>query len=533
MTLPSKRQKKTRPRKSEIFKLFNRGDTLIIIDFDSKQDNKLCPLVRNKFQKIIEDKTDKILYRKVPKFRMSRRERVISHRIANKLSQFIHEKSMCDACVIAGGKKYPVIKILLASRCKWFERKFSECQDQKYPTIEAPMNPDDNFGLFLEMMVTGKGDITLEKLPSLIKMATFYESEMYITMFRYFLGQQCFTDQATLLSVIENLVSLDLERDAIFLAPKLSNNFIALLNGSTSCPFTWVDVLKKTSPMVFVRLMTDALEVKELEEMEKVKLIEEFASYHTIMKTEEKEALASLINWDGVMDYRYLNTYDCDWVPDQIARKILSNIITMRRRVIASAGKDIKNIKKDKVSRWFTFTWCQAIRDCQITRGRPKNRILDFISTLGGNAMRFDPIAYGMLSGTGNSFCLDGYGLSNLFKTNRYYMAIPANDRASVTIDLRDATVQVQSIEIDTSVPSVLHGRQYIPHSPVPSPSSVELILDNHNVGVVPHDSGDNEISDFTDVDVSKISIVFGKVNSKGGSVARLSWFDVTGQFNP
>jgi hypothetical protein len=406
--------------------------------------------------------------------------------------------------------------------------------------VAVPVNPSNLLGDFLSIIYSIPCDATFEKIPSLLKIAVFYESETITRAMRHFVAEV--TGLSTVLPLMRAFIELGLTDDAIQLAPLISSHFIDLISGTSSIPFTLTGVYDIASPKVFAAILSDAQVQKAgLTDDDKVRIIDEFVARNPISDPADREALASVVSWTEFGSFLHVVRHDCGWLPERFSRPLLSRIIETRRTSLARFEADVR-CGAPAASRWYSLAWLQSISDARARSSSPVVDVAEFVATFGGFARTADPCAFGFC---GVFHSVEPFAAQfdprNLFAGGKYFMARKEGAvNPMVGIDFgRNGRFVVNSISIETNVPPRGDpGR----HAEKPTGTDVVFKATTSVQGCyqeqghfpvpirLPAGRVDQKPVQIPEP-ASVIAVEFTGKNSMGADLARLYSFDVEGYF--
>lgn len=484
-------------------------------------------------------------------------------RLGFQFDDFRHSSQFTDCRLVSGDVKIPCQRIVLAKVSNWFDKYFEEHPITKYGDvceIEVPVNPKNILEQFINLIYTNYADVTILNLPLLLKMSVFYDCPT-ITKALQILYHDA-TNDDTVLYLAKEFISLGLIEDARSLAPSIAMHLKRIHNNEKELRFSIEDLFDSLSPPVFAAVINQDL-LKQNGEKElpftdedKVRYIDSFVLYHgkEITDEEEKEALASPIDWTSPSAYQFLARHKCDWLPAKIARPLINRIIKNRQALQKYLERGVKKASPE-VSRWYIYSWAQSCRNASYEREDPEVNVVDFIRTLGGTTDPIDPVRYGFI----DAFCtpcdkktLEGKPLTSNFSPSNvlltdnqlYFMAQKEGEvYPGVGIDLGDlARFTPKKIMLNTRI----EPRPYTstrPYNPKPYTKSFSFKLgqnkeeciklnSNYNFEIAKEMEGKFE-SQSLSVNKSCNSMMFqlNGPQTNGGYMMRVVSLEVKGSF--
>jgi hypothetical protein len=472
--------------------------------------------------------------------------RVLSERLESRLDSYRQHGLFTDVVLASGDERCPCQRVLLASYCRWFERAFLENPTPDGPLILAiPVNPNGILSQFVALLYTGECEISLQTLPPLLKMALFYESDVLSAVFRYFVQQA--TQDHTLLQLAREFYRLDLADDAVNLAPQLAPHFARLLNPTKEQRiFTFEELCESVSPKLFAAILKEPVLKSEAREClcpaRLVALIDSYVGDRVFEDLEDLEALASVVSWTEPDSFVHLVKQRCDWLPPKFARPLLSQILTRRKRTLVSFEREAQRAA-GSVSRWYPFAWLATLRDARPSRQSPTVSILEFVSTLGGAARRFNPRPFGFV----NLFqsveaVAPEFEAEGILHETRYFMALPNGATAPlIGLDFgRTTQFVIEGLRINTGVPVRPNAAKTVRSK---KPEAIEAVFKmgenadacrtegKHREQGIRFENGRHNCPFADQTPYSAVALEFSSLNSAGFQMARLSEFNFEGYF--
>jgi hypothetical protein len=494
--------------------------------------------------------------------------RIVSERLASKLDHYRSSGLFNDVILVSNGESHACQRILLARHCRWFEREFvaNPVPFGQPLTLTLPVNPDNILPRFLDLLYTGDCEITMDTLPPLLKMAIFYGAPALCDIFRYFvqleiaelplpkpdpsqlieaMKRENDKRRRNLLPFAREFCRLELTDDGIALAPFIAKYVRKLfLPDEKEAPlFKLPDLYASVAPQVFAAILNDPQVRSDdlgLTDDRLVELIDSYVGSRELDDADDREALASVVSWTEPDSYRHLVNHRCEWLPAKYARPLLRKIF--RHRVLTGdhMGRDVRRTG-DLSSRWYLFSWLQAIREAKPVRSSPAVRLLDFVATLGGEAKRFNPQPFGFVKSIQSVAAVaPEFDAQALFRPDRYFMALPVEGVVPmIGLDFgRTTGIVVGGIIVDTDCP-VRNPKGRHP----PKPTHTALVLKLADTVDACFSAGEHweakvdlvaGKADFELTDMPKCSVLaveFRELNSTGFDLARLYNLDFIGYF--
>ena len=476
--------------------------------------------------------------------------KTFSGRIASSFGTFRDSNLFTDLILRSGDRKYQVHRIFMAQSGGWFARALADLPvtEGKCPRIDLPEDPKNTFETFLELLYTGKAEVTIRNIVELLKLGVFYECEFVTRAMRYLI--QTIATEENCLELSKRFAEMGMIEDGVRLAPIvgcvfkkiLENGRFARIGKST---FTLTTIFESLAPRVFAAAFAEVLKEIDMNDQQRVEMIDRYAEGKEITDERDKAELGKLINWEAGLAYKYLVQYRCDWVPAGPYRRLAAQVLANRQQTLKRLTARAKSAP-ERVSPWFLAGWLTAISNATKIRVKcePVYRILDFITTLGGAVKPVDPLVFGFVEyrGSVEPMCRD-CGVHQFFTADGYWMAKQRLDlRPCLGLRLPRGEFSVSKYYVSQQIPS--QKWYLVEHAPKRPRDHVFVKLGNNldwNGDVVRQEvvpEGEGEFSSAPGK-YSVVGVEFGL--STDPNVAkfevempcRLASFDVEGSFAP
>ena len=394
-----------------------------------------------------------------------------NERINSKLNQFRSDKVFIDVILRSNNDEIPAHGLLLSKYSKWFKEQLSQLERKRNEPviIDLPVNPNSAMQAVIEAFYSGRLNLTIKNATSILKIGVFYGIDPITQIVRHFIQKNL--NPTTALVYAAELINLDLIVDAQKLSKCIAGELHEIVH-SPGVPrqISKEQIFKAVSDgRVFASIIKEAIFSKDitdgktvhpaLTEEQKVEIIDEYVGDKDIKIEDEKEQLASAINWDSPNSYKYLVHYKCDWVPPRISRKLLYKILNARREN-SKVFKEDSNHANSKLSRWFPFAWIQVTADAIPTKETPLVYVNKFISTFGGCTSPINPSDFGFINAnddhpyTGEVYSPHFHPKKMLEHSQDYFSALNSGSVPSATVNYGDIVkIKPKDIFIDCCIP--------------------------------------------------------------------------------
>jgi len=138
------------------------------------------------------------------------------------------------------------------------------------------------------------------------------------------------------------------------------------------------------------------MERKYFSMLNKIEIMERFVANRR-PPNDVKDTLSMIVDWTDKNAYQNFVNYSCEWVSDEISKKILSDIIDRRRVTIKSFENDIKDCNQD-TNRWFLYSWLNEISFASGVRTINEIDLISFFKNLGNSITNINPVDYGFIN---------------------------------------------------------------------------------------------------------------------------------------
>ena len=523
---------------------------------------------------------------------MSRK--TISERLTSRLAEFRDENLFNDVILVSNGEEHPCSRIVLAERCQWFRRAFSEkpLAIGEVLRFELPVNPSNIIGTFLDVLLRGKVVLTLENLPPLLKMAVFYEAPKLADVLRYFVRQTVLNvdrqaglnekvsmkrmlgdrqksarwdvNNERLLHFMKEFARLELTEDALALTPFVTEHFVDLIEqrkneetrrmvkrySSQKSAFTIQEIYDAVPPHSLAAMVTDPRLYGPsgiLDAGAVVEIVDEFVSHWGALSDSDREALARVIDWEDVSAFQHIVLHKCDWLPDRYYRMLVKKVLDKRRGILRDMEKATRKCP-EKIPKWYVYSWFTAIRNVSFVRPgmEPEVNLVHFFRTLGGATKFAHPWYFGFLDivQMGREIAPQ-FGAGPWFLPGAYWMARAEDGVAPVfAFDLKGNDFVLSEVSVDTVANTAqrVTGNEPLRHAPKPWEKHIVLqagsdrstFFDpkrNHTQSLALTDGKVEHKTVEIKEPVSVVGLKFPEKSTNGFDIVRLTEFELVGRF--
>ena len=425
----------------------------------------------------------------------------ISLQLKQNAQSFRADSKFIDCVIHSGDREFPSHRIFLAKFSQWFhdffteQSKTSDSISAKVIDIEIPLNTESCFGQVLDALYGKDLHISINNAPAILKIVTFYGiSIMKDAVIKYIRET---TETMTVLYYIKKFIEYELFDQAIILTPFIAKSIKRTIKyPNETHVITMKDVLKNvTDGRIFAMILKDK-KLKELSQSEieaklerrkaksmekldkktfksmitpkydrniaflsqeqKVALIDEFVSHHEINQ-EERNALASVIDWARTDVCGYLLKYNCDWAPYNVQRNCIKKIIKKRRKNIKNFEDkcELHDVERKMISRVFPLAYIPNIYYADDNGDEQNYDLVKRISLYGDNK-EIDLLLYGIakVEHVGDVFNANNEASCVLRNDNSYFIGY-GNDETSPGVVIsfdKLAAAKIKSLTIDTKI---------------------------------------------------------------------------------
>lgn len=318
--------------------------------------------------------------------------------------QFHKDDKFIDCVLeIEDGQTIKTHRVLLAKYSKWFYQYFKDhpIYNKEILTIKLETNPENVMQDVITFFYTGHLHLTVSNIVSFMHCSHFYQipiiEEITSNTFNDMLNEK------NALFFARRLIECNLTAKFENIAPIISNQIRNIVNGQPSL-ISKQDIFKSLNPMLFHKVLMQN-SIAKLDDFVKAALIDEFIGDETNISEDDKQFLASAIDW-GMPDsngpgkdaYKILVNFKCNWIPSNISRPLYIYAINVRRNNLNSLENEVNQSERENYSRWFLYPWVDSIKSSKLCNLNPKLNVIDFISRLGFRKSKVDSTTYGFFS---------------------------------------------------------------------------------------------------------------------------------------
>lgn len=290
---------------------------------------------------------------------------------------------------------YPCHKIILSLKSRYFYEYFKSKSESE---IELPINPNNFFNDILIYLYTGDIHLNSQNIALACKFSEFYGIDCLKDLI-----QHQFKNILTLkncLNISKSLRANGIQTKDDQIAEIILKDF--LMNKIDKIEQTYSSI----SPNVLSKILVKFNNI--ISDDQKINLIEEYlVSQGSIdLNQREKEVLASVIDWSNPNSYKYVVNYKCDWVPSNIIKPKINQILNIRRTLIQSTDDDFKLVVKD-VSKFYPLFHIFEISHPHLEE-EERYDVSHLLSTIGDIAKNVNILNNGFIQ-VQTSYCLPDF----------------------------------------------------------------------------------------------------------------------------
>jgi len=227
-------------------------------------------------------------------------------------------------------------------------------------------------------------------------------------------------NKETALFLCSDLVKYKLDEAASTIAPLFAEEMHHILMKEPAL-FMEKDIFKCSSPKVIAAMLKDP-QLDDISPSEKVELIDSYIGEREV-SDDEKESLASVIDWTIPNAHNILVANVCDWVPAHISRSLYSKALDARRRTLVAFDKEANEAPK-YLGLWFPLSWLTSVARADLCDETPIVDAVEFMSTFGIFRSKLDPRKYTLLDATGTKSLSDDFTPGNVLTKEGYFVSV-------------------------------------------------------------------------------------------------------------
>lgn len=349
-------------------------------------------------------------------------ELYINRRIQNNYKSFmVGNKKFVDTILqFVGQESIPCHKIILSKESTWFKNYYSAHTSSINEVLEVqvPVNPENIFPEIINFFYFSKLNITIKNIAPLYFCSVFYGIEKLLFIMKMHLARAL--NKKTALFLCSDLVKYKLDEAASTVAPIFAEELHHILMKEPAL-FMKNDIFRSSSPKVIAAMLKDP-QLDDISVSEKVELIDEYIGQKVISE-DEKESLASVIDWTIPSAHNILVSNVCDWVPARISRSLYSKALDARRRTLVAFSKEAEEAPK-YLGLWFPLSWLTSVVKADACDETPIVDAVEFMSTFGIFRSRFDPRKYTLLDATGTKALSSDFAPGNVLTKESYFVSV-------------------------------------------------------------------------------------------------------------
>ena len=405
--------------------------------------------------------------------------------------------------------------------------------EEKVQIVHLPFNPDNIFTDIIQFIYSERLTITTKNMAQLYACATYYKFEkLRFIVSRLFEKSLCVENSLFLCS---NLIKFGMDEGAVKIASIFANEFSKNLKGEESL-LSIQQIFDCCSPRVLAEILKDPC-LDFVTRNQKVQLIDQFCTNDLVLDDQNKEYLASVIDWTLKDSYKIYLSSQCDWLPSKIQRFILSDAFNARKNTLKSLSSTSNHTPR-KFGNWYLLSWLTALSKGEVSEKPPEVEAIKFMTTLGISDTRYDPELFTLIRSKSSELLDQDFSPSKLFTDTGYFCSISTEETPYLEIDF-GAHAGIITSEIGISCE--LTNDSDIP-KPVPKKLVVKGFVEGNDQCLyekvfryAKHEAKDG-IKTFPlvcDVPIRKIRISVPDVSAFGFEILRITKLTLTCSFIP
>ena len=357
---------------------------------------------------------------------MSEVFQIQTHMLRSGFTSMIQQLSDCR--LRCGEDYFDCSRILLASESKWFRDYFKDHPAPPRTKQEIALDdcPEQVFKHFFELAIFGKTEITTTQLVALLKSAIKYEFNSLIRFLS--LTIMTSTNESNVIQMVEQFGYFSLDEQSTLITDVLAPIFAQFISNDNSVRYAYDldDIILYTNPILFFSLLEHPL-IATI-----VILITQYSKHHKLDDT-QKIKLSHFVKWNQPEFLKYFSNFECDWLPINFQRQVISNILDNRRTTVKSFIKSSETAQNDTVNRWYLMPWMRSIQEAEREVNNPEIDLFAFAKTLGNQCNYINTHQYGFLS----TFITvkpihPRYDAPYIFENNRFFLSKTTPDRPAL-----------------------------------------------------------------------------------------------------
>lgn len=342
----------------------------------------------------------------------------VKHRLVRSYDRFLRNGEFIDVIINSSNeRKYPGHKIILANESKWFKDYFiANKSDDPVQVVNLPYDPENSFDFLIQFVYTERLTLSVQNISNILAVSQYYKfNKLHMIASRFLNNILCVENSVFLCT---NLIKNELYAYAVLIAPIFAQEF-AKIQKKVHSELTLADIIECCNAQVF----SEVLKQNSLDfvtRLEKVQYIDDFVDIKKIENLQDREFLASAIDWQQEDSYKIYLACKCDWIPSKIQRSLLCKVFDARRSTINNFKKETHHCPKT-TGVWSPLSWLTAISNGDICDKPPTVDLLEFFGTHGIGQKIYNPLKYTLLQISSSELLDDDYSASKLIAGKSYF----------------------------------------------------------------------------------------------------------------
>ena len=330
-------------------------------------------------------------------------------RLQKKFQEF-REKGIFIDCsfVLPGGEVVKAHRLILAKYSSTFKNyfRYNNINDASQ-VLEIPFITDaETFKKVIDFFYTGF--LEIEPSSMILLMATSYMLgvESLKAIVSDFVHNNINTDH--ILSFTRPFLDFKVDEEKAKIYPDLYDNFNELVEGSK---FISDQVAKRFHDLnpesvcrsvpaymlahILMNIDSNSEIFKEFssENDFKISMIDTFVGDKEL-EMKDRISLTEVINWEVEDAYLFFSNHECNWVTPNIARKMISTLLTKRRQTALANAQAVEKMPRNTVHHFAAYQLIQMVVNSRGESECPFYDIIQEMSTLFGSVKMFNPELY-------------------------------------------------------------------------------------------------------------------------------------------
>ncbi|OHT05285.1 hypothetical protein TRFO_26970 [Tritrichomonas foetus] len=320
-------------------------------------------------------------------------------RLQSNFELYRKNKTFCDCKIVLSDHEVLAHRLVLAKYSSFFLDLFMKTNEKGIYAFRPEFNPQDTLESVIDFLYTNQIDLDQSNLVAYLSVSKFYGipilEEIVTEQF-----PQC-TNKDTVLEFCRQCVEYNIPAQAKIFVPTVAENWSS---------YQINNIYSHIDPTILADVLNDS-HLANLKQDAKLQIIDGFISLHPTTTNEQREQLATVIDWSHPAAYQYLVRHNCEWVPARIARQLMRRIMKERRYTFRKLQERVNFVPESsnnsisaraandgEISRWFLFTWMISIHRADVIKDQYTIPIINFLSTYGGLSQGFDAVTTGAIT---------------------------------------------------------------------------------------------------------------------------------------